>query len=67
MDFGKSDKLFMHLMLHGKLFLQTPGEQFPNYKIAALHFKDQVLYFTGYQKSAHLILNPLELAAVNDL
>ena len=67
MDFGKGSKLFMHLMLHGKLVLQEPAAEEPGHVIAALNFKDQVLYLADYQKSAHLILNPPESESVDAL
>lgn len=58
MDSGKESRLFMHLMLHGKLVLQKTTDEEPGHVIAALTFKDLVLYLTDFQKSAHLILNP---------
>jgi formamidopyrimidine-DNA glycosylase len=66
-DFGEDTRLFIHLMLHGKLVLQDQGGQPPKYVIARFDFGKNVLCLTDYQKAAHLVLNPEASHAVDAL
>ncbi|WP_353718320.1 DNA-formamidopyrimidine glycosylase family protein [Dyadobacter sp. 676] len=66
-DFGKDARLFMHLMLHGRLVIQRSDADPPKHTLASLNFGAEALYLTDYQKAAHLLLNPEAGDAVDAL